>query len=380
MTEVATPVGGRAAIVGVGETRQGEHPGLTGDDLAVDAAKAALADAGIDKDEVDGLVTCLTLDGQGTDLAIGRLLGLNPAYSATLTYGTCNFSIHLAAMAIMSGMARTVLLTYGANQRTGRVDVTRGPARADFTEPHGLVHIAGPAALAFRRHQHLYGTTEEQLGSIAVAQRAFARMNPLAIFRGPLALEDYLAAPYLVAPLRRPDVTMISDGGVAIVMTAGDRAHDHPNAPARLLGMAQTASLRESQNPDNYLRPWLRPVADRVFAAAGVERVDVDVAFFQDPTSVWVLQMLEHYGFCGPGEAGPFVAEGRTGPGGQLPVNTNGGQLSESYMWGWLHVCEAVRQLRGDCGPRQVPGARVALHASTGAFFKGAATILGRDD
>jgi acetyl-CoA acetyltransferase len=372
-------VRGHVAIAGIGHTAQGEHPGLTADDLAVDAAKAALADAGLDLAAIDGLVTCVTLDGAGQDREIGRLLGLNPRYSASLTYGTCNFSLHLATMAIISGMATTVLLTYGANQRTGGTNFARATERADFEEPHGFVHIAGAAALAFQRHRHLYGTTEAQLGAIAVAQRRWAQLNPLAIFREPLSIDDYLAAPYLVRPLRRADVTMISDGGVAVVLTASDRATAGPRAPAYVRAIAQTAALRESQNPDNYLRPWLRPVAERVFASAGVDRADVDVAYFQDPTSVWVLQMLEHYGFCGPGEAGPFVAEGRTAPGGELPINTNGGQLSESYMWGWLHVCEAVRQLRGECGPRQVPDAHIALHASTGAFFKGAATILGRE-
>jgi acetyl-CoA acetyltransferase len=372
-------VRGRVAIAGIGHTTQGEHPGLGADDLAVDAAKAALADAGLDRGAIDGLVTCVTLDGAGQDREVGRLLGLNPRYSASLTYGTCNFSLHLATMAIVTGMASTVLLTYGANQRTGGTDFARATEHADFDAPHGFVHIAGAAALAFQRHRHLYGTTEAQLGAIAVAQRRWAQLNPLAIFREPLSIDDYLAAPYLVRPLRRADVTMISDGGVAIVLTAADRAADGPHVPAYVRAIAQTAALRESQNPDNYLRPWLRPLADRVFAGAGVDRADVGVAYFQDPTSVWVLQMLEAYGFCAPGEGGPFVAEGRTAPGGELPVNTNGGQLSESYMWGWLHVCEAVRQLRGECGPRQVPDAHIALHASTGAFFKGAATILGRE-
>ncbi|MDO8212211.1 hypothetical protein [Conexibacter sp. CPCC 206217] len=368
-----------AAIVGIGATAQGEHPGLAADDLAVDAAKSALADAGIAKHEVDGLISCRTLDGHGDDVAVGALLGLNPRYSAALSYGTCNFSLQLAAMAIASGLARTILLVYGANQRTGRTDFAQTQEARDFALPHGFVHIAGPAALAFRRHQHLYGTTEAQLGAIAVAQRRWAQLNPLAIFRSPLTLDAYLAKPYLVAPLRRDDVTMISDGGVAVVMTAAERAAAHPHPAVLLRGIAQTAALRQSQNPDNLLRPWLKPVAERVFAAAGMRPGDVDVAYFQDPTSVWVLQLLEHFGFCDPGEAGPFVADGHTAPGGALPVNTNGGQLSESYMWGWLHVCELVRQLRGTAGPRQVEGASVALHASTGAFFKGAATIFARD-
>jgi acetyl-CoA acetyltransferase len=183
-------VRGRVAIAGIGHTTQGEHPGLGADDLAVDAAKAALADAGLDRGAIDGLVTCVTLDGAGQDREVGRLLGLNPRYSASLTYGTCNFSLHLATMAIVTGMASTVLLTYGANQRTGGTDFARATERADFEAPHGFVHIAGAAALAFQRHRHLYGTTEAQLGAIAVAQRRWAQLNPLAVFREPLSIED----------------------------------------------------------------------------------------------------------------------------------------------------------------------------------------------
>src|SRR5262249_32906582 len=154
---------------------------------------------------------------------------------------------------------------------------------------------AGPAAMAFRRHQHLYGTTEEQLGHVAVAQREHARLNPLAVFKDPMTIDDYLASPYLVEPLRRQDVTMISDGGVGVIVTAADRARDFPKLPAYLLGMAQQTALRELENDDNPLRPWIAEVASRVYPNAGVTPADVDALFIQDPTSVWVLQMLEWY-------------------------------------------------------------------------------------
>jgi acetyl-CoA acetyltransferase len=134
--------------------------------------------------------------------------------------------------------------------------------------------------------------------------------------------------------------------------------------------------LRGDQDPGRLMRPWLGDIAGRLWAGSGLGPQDMDLVYLQDATSVWVLQMLEWFGFCGEGEAGPFLAEGHTRPGGSLPVNTNGGQLSECYMWNWMHLYEAVRQLRGECGPRQVAGARVALHAQTHDFFKGAATIL----
>jgi acetyl-CoA acetyltransferase len=364
------------AIVGVGVTAQGELPGRSAEDIAVEAFGLALVDAGLQKSQVDGLITCRSTFGTGIDTVVGKLLGISPAYSATLDYGTCNFSIHLAAMVIAAGLADTVALTYGTNARTGHADFGR-PIQ-DLASIDGYLHIAGPAAMALRRHQFLYGTTEEQFAHIAVNQRANAALNPLAIFTAPLTLDEYLASPYLVEPLRRADVTMISDGGVALVMTSAERAADFPTAPVYLLGTAQTTAFREFRDEDHLLRPWLRDVGARAFAHAGLGPEDVDVLYLQDPTAVWVLQMLEWFGFCGLGEGGPFVADGNTRLDGKIPVNTNGGHLSESYMWGWLHVVELVRQLRGDAGPRQVPSADVGMYGSTMAFDKGAASIFGR--
>jgi acetyl-CoA acetyltransferase len=191
-----------------------------------------------------------------------------------------------------------------------------------------------------------------------------------------MTIDDYLAMPYSVAPLRRPDLTMISDGGAAVVLTSAERANEFKNAPVYLVSMAQQTALRADQNPDRLMRPWIADIARRLYGNAGLSAGDMDIAYLQDATSVWVLQMLEWYGFCGVGEGGPFLAEGHTRPGGSLPVNTNGGQLSEAYMWNWLHLHEAVRQLRKECGDRQVADADIALHAQTHDFFKGAASIL----
>jgi acetyl-CoA acetyltransferase len=371
-------VRGATAIIGVGTTEQGELPGKTANEIAADAVKSALANAGVGKEEVDGLITCRSEEtGEGVDEQIGHLLGINPKFGATLEYGTSNFSLHLGVMAIVTGLASTVVLTYGTNQRSVRTDFG-GPVGGggEWAALAGLVHVAGPAAMAFRRHQHLYGTTEEQLGWVSVAQREWARMNPLAIFRQPLTIDQYLAEPYVVAPLRRADLTMISDGGAAIVLTDSGRASRLHAKPVYVLGMAEQSAFRAGQNADNLMRPWLGDVAARLWESSRLAPSDVDILYVQDATSVWVLQMLEWFGFCGLGEGGPFVAEGRTRPGGSLPVNTNGGQLSESYMWGWLHLCEAVRQLRGECGIRQVRHAEVALDCSSHDFLKGAASIL----
>ena len=233
----------RIAITGIGATEQGEIPGQTANEIALRAAVAAIADAGIDKSAIDGLVTCqppLSAERAGLDEDMGQLLGINPSFSSTLQYGACGFSLHLAAMAITAGMATTVLLTYGTNQRSAKASfsVPIGGG-ANWAAIEGLVHVAGPAAMAARQHMARYGTTEEQLGWISVAQREWAAMNPLAIFRAPLSIEDYLASPYTVEPLRRHDLTMVSDGGTAVVVTTADRAADAASTPVYLHGMAQ---------------------------------------------------------------------------------------------------------------------------------------------
>ncbi|WP_345751044.1 thiolase C-terminal domain-containing protein [Microbacterium rhizophilus] len=366
------------AIVGIGTTAQGELPGRTANSIAVEAIEAALADAGLGREDVDGLITCRNLQARaGIDEQVGELLGIAPRYGATLDYGTGNFSLHLAAMAIGAGLAETIVLAYGTNQRSAHADfgIAVGGG-AEMAQAAGVVHVAGRAALAFRRHQHLYGTTEEQLGWVSVAQREWAQHNPLAIFRKPLTIGDYLASDPLVAPLRRADLTMISDGGAALVVTTAERARDLPRKPVRLSAMAQRTAFRADHAPDSLLRPWLGDLAQELWTTSGFTPKDIDALYIQDATSVWVLQMLEWYGFAPLGEGGAFLAEGHTRPGGSLPVNTNGGQLSEAYMWGWLHLVEAVRQLRGEAGERQIAGIEVALDVSSHDFLKGAASIL----
>ncbi len=367
----------RAAIIGIGASPQDESP-VSAEVLAARASRIAIEDAGIDKLQIDGLITCKApLTTHGTDEAMGPLLGINPSYSTTLDYGMAAFSMHLAAMAIESGLASTILLTYGTTSRSENIGFSRPIGGSSYWAAlNGFLHVAGPASMAFRRHMYLYGTTEEQLGWVSVAQREWARMNPLAVFQQPMSIDDYLAMPYIVEPLRRPDLTVISDGGTAVIMTSAERATDARPTPVYMRGMAQQSAIRNEQNEDKLMRPWLGEIARKVYADAGVRASDIDAAYLQDGTSVWVLQMLEWYGFCGVGEAGPFLADGNTRPGGSLPVNTHGGQLSESYTHNWMHLYEAVRQLRGEAGPRQVPGVETVLHAQTHDFWKGAASIL----
>ncbi len=260
---------------------------------------------------------------------------------------------------IDAGLASVVAIVYGTNQRSAGNTFGHALGRVDEASVYGFLNVAGPAAMAFRRHQSQHGTTEADLAEISVSQRKYAVDNPLAIFREPMTVEDYLAAPYLVEPLRRPDLCMISDGAACLIVARADRAAELTDRPVHVMGIAQQTGLRDRQNADQWLRPWIQQVADRVYPAAGIERDGIDALYVQDPTSIWVLQMLEHYGFVEPGGVGEAFRSGAVGHGGRLPLNTNGGQLSEAYMWGFLHLCEAVRQLRGDAGR---PAARGAAH------------------
>ncbi|MCW2495292.1 thiolase family protein [Jatrophihabitans sp.] len=371
-------VRGRSAIVAVGNTEQGELPGISADELAVEGLRRTLAQAGIAKGAVNGLITCKSYGGFGIDTAIGRLAGMNPSYSATLDYGTCNFSLHLATAVIEAGLCDVVAIVYGTTQRSQRNTFSTPLGHPDESSVYGFLNVAGPAAMAFRRHMSLHGTTEADLGEVAVSQRRYAVDNPLAIFREPMSLEQYLAEPYLVEPLRRSDLCMISDGAACLIVASRERARDLTDKPVDVLGIAQQTGLRDRQNADQWMRPWIEQVAERIYPAAGISQADVDALYIQDPTSMWVLQMLEYYGFVATGGVGEAFRRGAVGHGGRLPLNSNGGQLSEAYMWGFLHLCEAVRQLRGDAGERQLPGIEVAQYCSTYGFMKAASTVLAR--
>jgi acetyl-CoA acetyltransferase len=271
-------------------------------------------------------------------------------------------------------MADTVALCYGANARSIRFPFGASPPT--LAGASGLMHIAGPAAMALQRHKAMYGTTDEQFGMIAVSEREWARKNPIAVFRDEMTMDDYLAMPYMVEPLRRVDVTMLADGGVSLIVTRADRVQDFPKQPVYVLGMSEQSQI-QGEFAENHLdREFLEKAARQIWDRTGLTPDDIDALYIQNPTAVWVLQMLERYGFVPKGEAGPWLAEGHTRPGGDMPVNTNGGQLSESYMWGWLHLVEAVRQLRGEAGERQISGAEIAMYCSTQVWLKGGASII----
>ena len=220
--------------------------------------------------------------------------------------------------------------------------------------------------MSAQRHMALYGTTSRQLAEVAIACRRHASLNPDAIMRTPITVADHQNSRLVVDPFRLLDCCLISDGGICIIVTSAERARDMRQKPVPIRGMGQAYSARMLEREDWWYVPHQKEALDRAYAMAGMSHRDVDVAQLYDNFTMSVILWLEHAGFCGVGEGGPFVENGRIQLGGDLPVNTSGGNLSESYSEGWLHIVEGVRQMRGTCGPRQVEGAEVCLVTGRG--------------
>ena len=374
-----------AAIVGVGATPQGKIPGATAIGLQIEAARRALADAGLDRRDVDGLLTMpgtTSPEGPKNFLRLGEALGINPRFTGSLSMGgaTALVLLEQATLAIAAGKARAVLCAFGDAARTGGSRFAGAAGWGDSWGIWGMFAAAANSAMTARRHMHEYGTTSRQLAEVAVACRGHAALNEAAVMREPISIEDHQASRFVVEPLRLLDCCLISDGGVAFVVTSAERAHGLRRRPVRVLGTGQAHSAETISNPEWWYVPHQETAAAAAFGGAGLMPADVDVAEIYDNFTISVIVWLEHAGFCKRGEGGAFVEGGRIRLGGELPVNTAGGNLSESYMQGWLHLVEGVRQLRGECGTRQVADAEVALVTGRGMTLNcAAAAVLGRD-
>jgi acetyl-CoA acetyltransferase len=353
--------------------------------LLAEAFVAALDDAGIAKAEVDGLLTMpgtASREGAKHYLAVGEHLGINPRFTASLSLGgaTAGALVQMAAMAIATGMASVVACVFGDTARSGGSRFSAPSGHGDSWGIWGLFGNAVNSALGARRHMSLYGTTSEQLGWVAVTTRRHASLNPAAIMRLPMTIADHQASRLIVDPLHLLDCCIISDGGVAIIVTGPERAADARHPAVSLWGMGQGHTLENLGTRDWWYLPHQADCVSRAYRMAGVGPADIDVAQLYDNFTIAVLFWLEHAGFVGVGESGPFVEGGeRIGLGGQLPINTAGGNLSESYMQGWLHLVEGVRQVRGEAGQRQVPGAELCLVTGRGQVLNTASClVLGR--
>jgi acetyl-CoA acetyltransferase len=381
------PLRGAAAIAGLGLTPQGRVYGTNAIGFAADAVRLALDDAGLGRTDLDGLLLNpgLTWNDQGMgSFQLQQALGLRDLrLTATMNLGgaTACAMIQHAVQAIAAGLCSTVACVFSdaplrpppPQGKPASSGAAYGFARG-WEAAYGFFGVNALYALVARRHMHRYGTTQDQLGSVAVAQRRWAAGNPAAQMHDrPMTLDDYRASRWIVEPFHVFDCCLVSNGGLAVIVTSAERARTLRQPPAYVWGMGQG---HLGGDPSDTLTSGAVLAREPAFAMAGISLRDVDVVELYDCYTFTVIVTLEDYGFCAKGEGGPFAAEHHTGPGGKLALNTGGGQLSSFYMWGMTPVSEAVIQLRGQGGARQVAKHDVALVSGNGGVLSTHATLV----
>jgi acetyl-CoA acetyltransferase len=373
---------GRAAIVGVADavSPTGELD-THGRALEAQVIREALDDAGLTLADVDGVC-----HGQSS-VGLAEYLGIHPRFTDSTNTGGSSYEVHVehAAAAIAAGLCEVVVGVYAStprrDRRHGRSRVFQRPVGDPMVEwelPYGMRMPMGPYALAASRHMAEFGTTSAQLAEIAVSTRAWAALNPRARYREPITVEDVLASPMQSSPLHLLDCCLVTDGAGAFVMTTARRARHLHKPPVYVLGAATCHDHSMiSQMPDLTVTPGAVSGAS-AFGQAGVKPSDVDVLMGYDSFTITALLHLEDLGFCAKGEGGAFVEGGRTAPGGPVPMNTNGGGLSYTHpgQYGIFLIVEATRQLRGEAGSRQVPGAEIAVAHGSGMVLSVMATLV----
>ena len=384
---------GKAAVVGVARTEGYRTPGRTSLQIHAEVARAALNDAGLDKSAVDGVLTAgcdkpTYTEDVAHSAVVCEYLGLTPRFTYSVDLGTPVFvkMLEIAADSIASNRCETVLLccgepTVSAASRRDAVDKMTAFGHPEFELPYG-VSIPAFYALVAQRHMHEYGTTSKQLAEVALVMRRHASLNPSARFSEPLTIEDVLSSRMIAEPLRLLDCCITIEGGGALVMTSVERARDLPHRPVILLGSGQGFSHEHLVMAPS-LTSFGSGSGDAAYRMAGMTSDEMDIAFLYDNFTINVLCQLEDLGFCPPGQSGPFVEAGHIELGGCLPVNPNGGLMSEGHpgrAGGLFHLIEAVEQLRGNAGKRQVVDAKTALvHGVGGVMSNHATAILAGD-
>lgn len=375
---------GTAVVAGAGTAGLGDASGWSELELMALAARNAVADAGLEMADIDGLMTA-SFSRFLPALSVAEYLGIRPSFFDGTNIGGSSYVSYMlsAAMALHAGLCNAVLVVYGSTARSSRNFREHARARAKLDElpyeaPYRPFNPASSYALAAARHMHQYGTTREQLAQVAVAARQWAQQNPEAFVRTPLSIEDVLASRPISEPLTVLDCCLVTDGAGAYVVTRADAQSRSKSAPVYLLGAGVAMTHRQISCMRDLTETAARESGRRAFAMSGLGPGDIDVAQLYDAFTINVLLFLEDLGFCRKGEGGGFVSDGRIAPGGALPVNTNGGGLSCVHpgMYGVFTVIEAVRQLRGECGARQVPGARTALCHGNGGVLSSQSTVI----
>ena len=382
---------GKVAIVGAADTDVGIVPDLGATQLCIDAARRALADAGIGKDQVDGLVTCNSMAEPYMyhAEAMAEYLQIFPRYCISVgAGGGTTFSIfHHAASAIVTGMCDTVLITMADSLRSGlsreqAMLMQSSTGHGQFEQPYGPT-VPAYYALIAQAHMARYGTTPEQFARIAVACRKHAALNPTAQMREPITVEDVVNSRLIADPLHLLDCSLVSDGGSAVILTSAERAADFPHAPVYMLGVGEGHGHEHISQARSLTTSAALESGQRAYAMAGLAPKDMDFAQLYDCFTPTVLLELEDLGFCDKGEGGAFVESGAIELGGSLPVNTHGGLLSHCHPGNpgsMFALTETVTQLRGQAGARQVQGAEVAMvHAQGGIMSSHTSLILGRE-
>ncbi|KMK65104.1 thiolase family protein [Puniceibacterium sp. IMCC21224] len=354
---------GRFAIAGVGTTAYGNFPDKDDYTLAAEAFQDALEDCGLDKSQADGLL----VSRLPHYARMSEIIGIEPRWTLQLpAHGRMSgIGIIEAMAAIDAGYCDYAVLLYANIGRSRRVHYG-GDEDPGFWDPWGFTSMGGIHAMMFREHMERYGTTTEQLAEVSVAFRHHAQLNPSAVMKKPMTVEDHENARPICEPLRLFDYCLINDGAVCLIVTTTERAKDLKKKPVKILGSGAKDSLRHSSYPE--MDFWYEPtkLAGRsAYEQAGVSHSDIDALMCYDNFSPTVLFSLEGLGFCERGQAGQFVEGGALKLGGRLPTNTDGGHLSNSYMQGWALNIEAVRQLRGECGARQVPDCKIVQYVQS---------------
>ncbi|GAB5413954.1 MAG: thiolase family protein [Congregibacter sp.] len=382
---------GQVALVGAADTAVGALPDRSPMELCVEAALAAIADAGLSKNDVDGVITCNAMAQPMLyhAEAFAEYLQIFPRYCMAVgAGGGTTFSIlHHAASAIATGMADTIVIAMADCLRTGlsreqAMLVQSSTGHPQFEQPYGAT-VPAYYALIAQAHMHEYGTRPEQLAEIAVAARAHAALNPTAQKRDPISVEDVMASRLIADPLRLLDCSLVSDGGSAVVMTSAERARDLAQDPVYLLGVGEGHHHEHISAARSLTTSAAKDAGERAYAMAGLGPSDMDFAQLYDCFTPTVLVELEDLGFCAKGQGGEFAASGALQPGGSLPVNTHGGLLSHSHAGNpgsMFALTESILQLRHTAGERQVKDAQVGLvHAQGGIMSSHTALILGRE-
>jgi len=376
-----SPLRGAAAIVGASLGGVPMAPGRSALEILGEAVHGALADAGLKLSDVDGLFTGSSYHFLA-GLSVAEYLGIHPKFCEATMVGGSSYVGHLltAAMALHTGQCEVALICYGSNQGSGFGKLKSMAETPLYEAPYEPRYPISSYALAAARHMHQYGTTREDLAHIAVAARQWAQLNPLAHARDPLSIEQVLASRLVSDPLSVLDCCLVTDGGGALVLVRSERAKDFPKPPVYVLGAAAATWHRQIGCMPDLTVTAAAESGPRAFAMAGLAPKDVDVLELYDAFTINTLLFLEDLGFCAKGEGGAFVRGGRIAPGGELPVNTNGGGLSCCHpgMYGMFLLIEAVQQLRGEAGARQVADAQVALcHGNGGVLSSQVTALLG---